>query len=696
MVAADMNDAVVHELARRAGIAVEWIDYTGQQRRVSIGTLRSVLAALGLPCATAAQVADSRRALDRHRLPLLITATAGEDNALPLAPADIPPRARLTREDGTIVEVATRHAAGAASLPGIYVPGYHILEIGGTRTTLAVAPARCHTISDIAPGARLWGLTAQIYGLRAAGDCGIGDMAGVVGLARAAASLKADAVLLSPTHALFAADPNHFGPYSPSSRLFYNPLHADARSLFGEERFARAVANAGIAGLPAELEKRSEIDWPRSAQIKMSIFRRLFDEFSSTDLLASEPTTLAADFAEFRNAGGSPLQDHARFEALHAARMQADPAAPNWTHWPAKWRNPRGAAVKEFAGKNAQEILFHSFLQWIADRSFAAAQREAKQSGMRIGLIADVAIGMSGAGSDAWTGQDDVLIGLDIGAPPDLFNRRGQNWGLTTFSPRALVRGGFAPFIATLRACMRHTGGVRIDHAMGLMRLWVIPHGAQAAEGAYLSYPIDDLLRLTALESHRHCAIVIGEDLGTVPAGFHGRLAATGIDGMRVLWFERGAEGYRLPEAWSADAAAMTSTHDLPTVAGWWRGRDIAARAQCGLVKDEFKERAQRVKDRRTLWSAFRAAGVERAAIPAPEEAPRVVDAAVKFIARTPARLALVPLEDALALEDQPNLPGTLEGHPNWRRRYQADAGALMAQPGVGKRLDVLNRRGAQ
>jgi 4-alpha-glucanotransferase len=386
------------------------------------------------------------------------------------------------------------------------------------------------------------------------------------------------------------------------------------------------------------------------------------------------------------------LSRHALFEALHASRLKMDQNEWNWQAWPVEWRDPKSPSVRRFAEKNKLEILFHSFLQWLADRSFAAAHQEIRNAGMRIGLIADLAIGMNSSGSAAWSEQKDVLVGLQIGAPPDLYNNRGQNWGLTTFSPRALRSSGFAPFIATLRACMRHAGGVRIDHAMGLMRLWVVPPGAEAKEGAYLAYPLDDLLRLTALESHQNQAVVIGEDLGTVPTGFRERLVSVGIYGMNVLWFERKQAGFAGPQNWPTEVAAMTSTHDLPTVAGWWRGRDIEVRGQLGSVANE-REQAGRDEDRRALWRAFREAKVASGKPPPPDQGARVDDAAVQFIACTPSRLALLPLEDALGLEDQPNMPGTIEQQPNWRRRYRGEAGQLLEQPGVRQRLQPLAER---
>ena len=399
------------------------------------------------------------------------------------------------------------------------------------------------------------------------------------------------------------------------------------------------------------------------------MFRRLFDDFLSSDL-AARASRLGDEFFKFCKAGGAQLRSHAVFEALHAARTRADGHFSLWRAWPVSLRAPHSGKVKQFAHDNEKEVQFHCFLQWVADRSLATAQQASKDAGMRIGLISDLAVGMSGEGSHAWSNQYDVLNGLQIGAPPDLYNQNGQNWGLTTFSPWALRTGGFAPFIATLRAALRHAGGVRIDHVMGLMRLWVIPDGAGPQDGTYLAYPLDDLLRLTALESLRHRAIVIGEDLGTVPAGFRETLSRVGIYGMQVLWFERAKRRFLPPQNWSASAAAMTSTHDLPTVAGWWRGHDIETRRELDLVADPDEEIKMRQADRKTLWRSFVRAKAASGEMPAPGEPGRAVDAALEFVAQTPSQLALIPLEDALALEEQPNLPGTIDEHPNWRRRY--------------------------
>jgi 4-alpha-glucanotransferase len=685
-----MNEAAIHALARRAGIDAEWTDYADKPHRVATESLVRILEALGLPCRTRDEIAHSETMLAPAAPPALVTAKAGEAICLPVSGLS-PGTVKLTMEDGNSAELKTIATERGVALAGIGSPGYHTLDVGGSRLTLAVAPPRCVTVADLTADERSWGIAAQLYGLRRAGDCGIGDASGAAALATAAAAEKADVLALSPIHALFSADPCHFSPYSPSSRLFFNPLYADARIVFGAERVAQAAEQAGATAQCDTLEQRALIDWPASANAKLAIFRKLFEDFAATDLAAGG-MPLAADFAQFTTAQGKLLEDHARFEALQVQMLRENPSLWSWTDWPVEWRDPNSAAVANFAAKNAHEITFHCFLQWIVDRSFAAAQRTAKDAGMRIGLIGDLAVGMSGAGSHAWTSQRDILVGLEIGAPPDLYNANGQSWGLTTFSPRALVQGGFAPFIATLRACLCHAGGLRIDHAMGLLRLWVVPRGADARDGAYLRYPLGDLLRLIALESHRHRAIVIGEDLGTVPEGFRDTLASAGIYGMRVLWFERGRKRFTPPRSWFRDSVAMTSTHDLPTIAGWWRGKDIETRAALG-VADSGTEGDERERDRALLWQAFRRSKVATGEKPTPGETPTVVEAALRFAAKASSELTLLPLEDVLGLEEQPNLPGTIEQHPNWRRRYPASADTLLKSEEVRRRLVPLKQR---
>jgi 4-alpha-glucanotransferase len=692
-----VTEEAVRDLARRAGIAVEWTDAFGQPQRVAPDVLRCLLKALGLAGGTPAELAESRDRVTAAAVGgSMVTADAGKPIVLEARADRAGARARLILEDGTGRDVALMSRRdGRIAVAAIAQPGYHTLQFGEQSILLAIAPKTSFTADDIAKEARLWGLAAQLYGLRRPGDGGIGDTGGVCALATSAARYGADAIALSPTHALFSADHSRFGPYSPSNRLFLNPLLANPEAMFGADRVADAIADAGLAAERLRLEAHDLIDWPAAATAKLALLRRLFD-----DLPLAEPSgsvnPLAADFAKFRGAGGDLLEQHARFEALHAARLGIDRNAWSWRDWPVEWRDPCGPAVRKFAAEHAREITFHVFLQWVADGSMAGAQAHARRVGMRIGLIADLAVGMDSGGSHAWSRQPDLLVGLNIGAPPDRFNPLGQNWGLTAFSPHALVGGGFEPFLATLRAAMRHAGGVRIDHAMGLARLWLIPDGATPTQGAYLAYPLTELLRLIKLESRCHKAIVIGEDLGTVPEGFRVRLDAAGIAGIRVLWFERDEEKFFAPASWPSTAVAMTTTHDLPTVAGWWRGIDIDMRQRLDLLGpggDAKAQRRQREIDRQQLWDAFRAADAAPDAAPIPDDPGPAVDAAVNFIAATPSPLVLLPLEDALGLAEQPNLPGTVDEHPNWRRRYRPAAGEIFDDPATASRARSLRRR---
>ncbi|MFI4994516.1 MAG: 4-alpha-glucanotransferase [Hyphomicrobiales bacterium] len=696
-----MSDEELRRLAAKAGIAPEWSDQRGVSHAVAPETLRSLLTILGLACETQGALRDSLMRLEdpaaHEATPPLVTTRLGQPLPLPVSAAGAS-KAELLLEDGTRQDLSLDEAPnGQPLLPGLAQTGYHRLQCASFELAVAVAPSRCFAVADFAPGERIFGLAAQIYGLRRAGDGGTGDMGGVAALAAASGRHGADALALSPMHALFSADPGRFGPYSPSSRLFYNPLHADPSMVLGAERVRDAIEQAHLADEMARLEALELIDWPLAAQAKMVLFRSLFESFEHIELAGSPDSGLAADFLEFLADGGDMLVQHARFETLHGARLREDRAAWSWRAWPAEWRDPLGPMVAAFAADHEREVRFHIFLQWLADRSLAAAQEEAKRAGMRIGLVSDLAIGMDGGGSHAWSRQGEVLVGASVGAPPDYYNAHGQNWGLTTFSPHALVAGGFQPFIATLRAALRHTGGLRIDHVMGLMRLWLIPEGAAATEGAYMSFPVESLFCLIGLESLRHRAIVIGEDLGTLPDGFRERLDHEGIAGMHVLRFERDDHGFfRAPETFRPSAVAMPSTHDLPPTAGWWAGHDIDVRAElAGFASesDVAAERSLRAESRHFLWGAFCHTGVAAGAEPPAETPDGAVDAAARYTAVAPCALALLPLEEALGLIEQPNLPGTVDEHPNWRRRLPGKAADLLEAPCAAPRLEAMRRR---
>lgn len=679
-------DDTLHDLARAAGVSPHWHDAFGRPQTVPPHALRAILGALGLPAETDALARESLDGLRHTAVPTppLVTGDVGAPLRVPL-PGSGPLRWRITLEDGGLVEGESQ--GGGLDLPALNVPGYHRLEAGGLDVTLAIAPERCFSIADATGDerARLWGLGVQLYGLKRPGDGGIGDFTALSDFVRHAAGAGASATVLSPVHAAFSADPHHFSPYAPSSRLFLNVLHVDPAGLFGTDAARQAADALALGGILSACESAPLVDWVRAGPARLALLRRLFD----TELPA-RPDLVAA-YADFRRAQGQALEDHARFEALHAHIWGSDLHRWNWRTWPGEYRDATSPAVAAFAREHGSEVEFHAFLQWAAARGLASAQAAARAAGMPVGLIGDLAVGCDGGGSQCWSAPDDMLIGLSIGAPPDLLNSLGQAWGLAAFSPRALVASGFRSFIAMLRASMAHVGGVRIDHVMGLLRLWMVPDGADPKDGAYLAYPFEDLIRLVALESQRHRTIVTGEDLGTVPDGFRETLARRQILGMQVLWFEREGPRFKTAGEYLPTAMAVTGTHDLPTVAGWWRGRDIDWRAPLGLLGegiDEPAARAEREADRHALWSTIG----DGTPPPAATEPDAAVDAALGFIGRTTAPLVIIPLEDVLGESEQPNLPGTVDDHPNWRRRQPEATAQLLDRPEVKRRLALLDQ----
>jgi 4-alpha-glucanotransferase len=645
-----MSDDALRKLARVAGLYVEWTDSNGRPQEVKPDTLRAVLEALGYAADSASDILESQKRLDRESraVPPLIAAV--ESEAIRVGHAK---RARLRTQEGAWQELPLEPLkVGGSCMRAPQSIGYHELELDGASHILAVAPPRCFGPADVAPGRKLAGLSVQIYSLRGGHSPGFGDYAALGEFATEIGAAGIDALSVSPTHARFAANAENISPYAPSTRLFLDPLYAD-------------IALSGCK--PTATDDPSElIDWPEAHRRKYSQLRAAYEQFSQD---GSEKRA----FFEFCQNGGQRLLDHAVFEALDAhfheegKRSQRD--------WPPGFRDPRSSEVLAFAEAEKKEIGYHLYLQWLTAESAAAAQAQATQQ-MAVGVIADMAVGVDRAGSQAWSAPHEMMGDLTIGAPPDTFNLAGQDWGLTSFAPLASRATGYEGFIATLRASMQYAGGVRIDHAMGLRRLWVLPAGASPADGVYLSYPVHDLLRLIALESWLHHAIVIGEDLGTVPQGFHAQLSAAGILGMRVLWFEREKDSrFISPERWDGQATALTTTHDLPTVAGWWEGRDIEwtakvrRKTRLGSINAERRERQ---KDRTLLWGALAESGCARGPEPAPHNPGPAVEGALSYVSKSPTALAIASVEDILALPEQPNMPGTINEHPNWRRRLPA------------------------
>lgn len=641
-----MSDDAVRALAERAGLVIHWRDYQDQPHEVSPETLRAVLGAMGLDAGSDGAIRDSERHLaETVSAPDFVSGTVGEAFRI-----DEGGPARLILEDGTLHDVDPRHLV-------IDLPGYHRLFVGERALTLAVAPRAAPSVRTLSGRDRLWGVAVQLYALRRRQPRGFGDFGALARFASAAAAAGADALAVSPAHALFTADPDRYSPYAPSSRDFLNVLYGDP-------------------GDDAEPGGDALVDWAAASPVRLDRLRSGYARF------AGDP-----GFDAFVATEGEPLRLHALFEAIDGV-CHATSDGSGWQNWPARFRDPASPDVADFAAEHADIVRFHLWLQWLADKGLRDAQAAARAGGMAVGLVSDLAVGLDPGGSHAWSRRDELIDGLTIGAPPDGLQPAGQGWGITGFSPIALRRLGFEPYLRTLRTALRHAGGVRIDHALGLGRLWVIPQGAESAQGCYMRYPEDDMLRLLALEAHRARALIVGEDLGTVPEGFRDRLAAHHLLGMSILPFERWDDGgFSDPDHWRPASAAMTSTHDLPPIAGWWRGVDLDWREEIGIAAES---RGQRAGDREKFWQRAVWSGGMHGAAPPADEPDRAVDAAIAIVAGSASELVVVPAEDLLGLVEAPNIPGTTDEHPNWRRRYPADADTLFADPAVVRRTESL------
>ncbi|WP_333828841.1 4-alpha-glucanotransferase [Pararhodobacter sp.] len=513
---------------------------------------------------------------------------------------------------------------------------------------------------------RHWGIALQLYQLRSARNWGIGDFADLEHLARVAAPAGADFLGLNPLHALFLADPARCSPFSPSNRRFLNPLYLAIDHVPG---FTPDMADeATLDGL----RQTPLVDYPGVAAAKLSTLRAIW----------AQGAQLPDDFVQ---EGGKALHRHALFEAL-SAEMVARGHGAGWLAWPEEWRDAEGPAVQDFAQTHEDQIRFHLWLQYLCAQQLQALRRLCDDLGMQIGLYLDFAVGEAADGSGSW-GSRNVLPDVRIGAPPDYFNEQGQDWGLAPLSPLAMASEHAAPFRSLIGAATRQAGALRIDHAMGLWQLFLMPEGASAAEGTYARYPLGDMLTALAEASRRNRTVIIGEDLGNVPPGFQAVMAACNILSYRIFFFERTEAGFIPPADYPRNALACLSTHDLPTFRGWWRGDDIALRRRFGFISDTaaLEQETSRRSERADLLADLRAAGLLSAADAkqaTPGDAPPALITAVHaHLSRAPSRLFAVRLEDLAAELNPVNVPSTVDDYPNWRHKLGLSLDALTATP---------------
>lgn len=533
---------------------------------------------------------------------------------------------------------------------------------------LAAPPGvRCYHPPALDAGGRLWGIALQLYQIRSARNWGIGDLSDLARFAGIAGAAGADFVGLNPLHALFLANPAHCSPFSPSNRRFLNPLYIAVDAVPGFEPADCDAARLEAARTP------DDVDYPAVADLKRTALGRIWQR------LGTRPD----GFDAFCHHGGEPLFRHALFEAI-SERMVAEGSSAGWHGWPEAWHDPDSDTVRRFAAENADAVDFQLWLQFLADRQLGEAREAALASGMRIGLYLDFAVGEAPDGSSTWSDRSLVLGGLRVGAPPDAFNEAGQDWGLAPLSPLKLGALEAAPFHDLMADATRRAGALRIDHAMALWQLFLIPEGLDTADGTYARYPIGEMLKALAAASRENACLMIGEDLGNVPPGFREVMDAAGILSYRILLFERTEEGFVPPEDYPRAALVGVSTHDLPTFQGWWQADDAALRLRIGLVSEEnaTESEAERATERQELLDALAKAGLHDRTPEQEGPAPDALVVAVhRHLARAPSMLFAARLED-LAGETVPvNLPGTSDEYPNWRPKLRVGLEELETHP---------------
>jgi glycogen operon protein len=655
----------------------------------------ALLKALGLDVASEAHARESlARLIDetqRRRLPFSLVLRHGEPLVAPLRDAPGKTDARIEREDGAAAEWSIDAADGvrrdlpdgrsvserAIALPTLPI-GRHRLIVGGVECALTVAPPVAY--SPKAAARKRFGVAAQLYALRRAGedgrDQGIGDFSALAVAGEKAGQAGAAYLGVSPLHMLFPGDRERASPYYPSDRRFIDPIFIDALDDAGLPR--DEALSAALAALAPQFDAASETDYVEYEEVWLAKRAALEARSAAfTRLRAARPNhPLITDYHAFARSGGEKLRRFAAFQAAADGE-----AGENWRLWPQDLRGGDPKAVDHAIESNRRGFEFALFCQWLADRQLGQAAERARSGGLEIGLYRDLAVGAAPDGSESWAHAQALARGVTIGAPPDPFSVQGQNWSLPAPNPLAGAREGWASLSAVYRANMRHAGMLRIDHAMGLQRLFLIPDGTRPAEGAYLSYPLDDLIGHIALESERAQCMVVGEDLGTVADGFRDRLTRAHITGMRVLWFERKGVEFVSPQSYPPTSVACVATHDLATLAGWWQGADIAERLSLGLLTlgKAGEAIAARREEKRALLRVLAAAGFTVSQSedgPLPDATAAAVHA---LIGASASMFAHAQFDDLAGETVATNLPGTDRERPNWRLKVGPDVAFAFA-----------------
>ena len=575
----------------------------------------------------------------------------------------------------------TRYCQYQLPLP-ILNAGYHQLEITHSTNTeccpLIYAPKTCYSPKD-ASKKKVWGFTAQLYSLKSINNWGIGDFGDLHTLVERSAEHGAATIGINPLHPLYQNNPSHISPYSPSSRCFLNPLYIDVTAAIAQfsacEKVINLMSSESFQQKLLQTKTCKHVNYVDVAALKFEALALLYEDFC--DKCTSLYSKQHQAFTQFKQEQGENLLKFATFDALYEHFRSINEHAYGWNDWPLAYQQEQSPEVTQFKNQYKSRIDYFCFIQWLAHCQLANVKQVAHANKMKIGLYLDLAVGCDGSGVDVWSDQHLYVAGASIGAPPDAMNALGQNWGLTPMNPVALKAKGYLPLVNALRNNMQYAGALRIDHILGLMRqYWVAPNMA-ADEGMYISFPFDEILRIIALESQRNKCIVIGEDLGNVPDGFSEIMHNAGLLSFKVMFFERWESGlFKRPGLYPEQSVVTIATHDTPTLTGWWQGRDLQWREQLNLyptIEAGEQERNNRANERTMLIDALndmQVIDMTKAPVQDPATMSTELSVAVqKYLATAPSHIQLIPLEDAIECEEQVNIPGTIDEHPNWLQK---------------------------
>jgi len=677
--------AKLHRLAAAYGVGTSFTGWSGKPQEVAADTLVKVLGALGVPASTSelldSSLVEAELAPWRRMLPPAVVIAEGKEALVPVHVAHgTPAKLWIVTEDGQEHPVQQRGTGVkprdvdgvlthrvSFTLPRNLPLGWHTLHAesdgAAAQAALIVVPDRLAT-TGMLEQRRGWGLAAQLYSVRSKRSWGIGDFGDLADLAALSAERGADYVLVNPLHAAEPAPPLQPSPYSPSTRRFFNPLYLRIEAIEElaylmpkeRERVEKLAATAQRLNRSAEL-----LDRDRVYELKLEALELLYQ--------AERSPAREQAYQAFLRESGAGLEDFALWCALREGLSADDPV----------WHDPAAAPDTPFAqGKRrklAKRIGFHTWLQWLCDEQLEAAQRAAKLSGMRLGVVHDLAVGADLSSADAWMLRSVLAPGMSVGAPPDMYNQLGQDWSQPPWHPQRLAEAGYVPFRNMLRTVLRHAGGIRVDHILGLFRLWWVPEGNLPIDGAYVTYDHEALIGILALEAQRASAVVIGEDLGTFEPWVRDYLADRGILGTSILWFENDGGAPLPPEKYRTQCLASVNTHDLPPTAGYLAGEHVALRDGLGLLQQSAAaELATHEKSVEAVLDAARERGLLPKGSDATEE--QQIEALHLLLAQTPAMLLGVSLVDTTGDRRVQNQPGTTgEQYPNWRVPLADSAG---------------------